>query len=100
MDKGWCYFSRSRCTKKLQRTVSYFTCVSCNNTTAVGVLRYRVEVSVAADTDEGLFVAFNGSMRKLHNIRAYETGHLLVRSSIIHLVSDLMSNVFKPYAGE
>ncbi|WZZ53934.1 hypothetical protein YC2023_054041 [Brassica napus] len=25
MDKGWCYVSCSRCTKKLQRTVSSFT---------------------------------------------------------------------------
>ncbi|KAL0827419.1 hypothetical protein Bca101_051097 [Brassica carinata] len=40
MDKGWCY-------------------VSCS--------RYRVEMSIANDTDEGLFVGFDGEMTKLHS---------------------------------
>ncbi|KAL0667493.1 hypothetical protein Bca4012_030197 [Brassica carinata] len=43
MDKGWCYVSCSRCS------------------------RYRVEMSIANDTDEGLFVGFDGEMTKLHN---------------------------------
>ncbi|KAH0897823.1 LOW QUALITY PROTEIN: hypothetical protein HID58_047391, partial [Brassica napus] len=30
--------------------------------------RYRVEMSIANDTDEGLFVGFDGEMTKLHNI--------------------------------
>ncbi|KAH0871894.1 hypothetical protein HID58_078916, partial [Brassica napus] len=55
MDKGWCYVH-----KNLQRTVSFLTCVSCNNTCVFGVLWYRVEMSIADDTDEGLFVAFDG----------------------------------------
>ncbi|KAF3572786.1 hypothetical protein F2Q69_00063345 [Brassica cretica] len=33
MDKGWCYVSNSRCTKKFQRMVSSFTCATFNNTT-------------------------------------------------------------------
>ncbi|KAH0898198.1 hypothetical protein HID58_047766 [Brassica napus] len=36
--------------RKLQRTVSAFTCVHCNNTNAVGVLRYGVEMVIADDT--------------------------------------------------
>ncbi|KAL0688251.1 hypothetical protein Bca4012_087928 [Brassica carinata] len=39
LDKGWCYVSCSKCFKKLQRSVSSLTCMSCNNTSAVGVLR-------------------------------------------------------------
>ncbi|CAN6896516.1 unnamed protein product [Brassica oleracea] len=39
-DKGCCYVSCSRWTKELQRTVSAFTCVTCNNANVVGVLRY------------------------------------------------------------
>ncbi|KAF3492723.1 hypothetical protein DY000_02053302 [Brassica cretica] len=81
MDKGWCYVSFSSCAKKLQRTASSFTCVPFNNTYAVGVLLYRVEMSVADETGEGLFVCFDGVMTKLHNMRAYEAGHLLVRVS-------------------
>ncbi|KAF8096726.1 hypothetical protein N665_0303s0049 [Sinapis alba] len=77
LDRGWCYVSCSSCSKKLQRTVSSFTCISCNNPNAVGVLRYRVEMSIADDTDEGLFVGFDGEMTKLHNMRAYEAGHLM-----------------------
>lgn len=60
MDKGWCYVSCSNCAKKLQRTASSFTCVPCNNSNAVGILRYRVEISVADETGEGLFVCFDG----------------------------------------
>ncbi|XP_013626344.1 PREDICTED: uncharacterized protein LOC106332432 isoform X2 [Brassica oleracea var. oleracea] len=55
MDKGWCYVSNSRCTKKFQRMVSSFTCATFNNTTPL--------------------VSFE--MHKLHNIRAYEAVHLL-----------------------
>ncbi|KAH0939491.1 hypothetical protein HID58_006952, partial [Brassica napus] len=95
LDKGWCYVSCSNCTKKLQRTVSAFTCLDCNNTNAVGVLKtdvcsicshriyfhwrlYRVEMSIADENVEGLFVCFDGVMTKLHNMRAYEACHLLV----------------------
>ena len=39
-DKGCCYVSFSRWTKELQRTVSAFTCKTCNNVNVVGVLRY------------------------------------------------------------
>lgn len=42
MDIRWCYFSCSRCTKKLQRTISGFTCLTCNNSNDVGVLQYYV----------------------------------------------------------
>ncbi|CAN6894277.1 unnamed protein product [Brassica oleracea] len=40
-DKGCCYVSFSRWTKELQRTVSAFTCKTCNNVNVVGVLRER-----------------------------------------------------------
>ncbi|WZZ35327.1 hypothetical protein YC2023_018728 [Brassica napus] len=45
LDKGWCYVSCSKCFKKLQRSVSSLTCLSCNNTSAVGVLRYVLTLS-------------------------------------------------------
>ncbi|KAF3513166.1 hypothetical protein F2Q69_00004449 [Brassica cretica] len=38
-DKGWCYAACSKCSKKLQRTASAFTCARCNNLHAVGALR-------------------------------------------------------------
>ncbi|KAL0885967.1 hypothetical protein Bca101_009950 [Brassica carinata] len=82
MDKGWCYVSCSHCAKKLQRTVASFTCLSCNNTNAVGVLRYRVEMSVADETGEALFVCFDEVLTKLHNIRAYEADHLLAGDGV------------------
>ncbi|KAG2257285.1 hypothetical protein Bca4012_094462 [Brassica carinata] len=40
-DKGCCYVSCFRWTKELQRTVSAFTCVTCNNANVVGVLRVK-----------------------------------------------------------
>ena len=39
-DKGWCYVACSKCSKKLQRTVTSFECARCNNPHAVGSLRY------------------------------------------------------------
>ncbi|KAF2589440.1 hypothetical protein F2Q70_00039521 [Brassica cretica] len=40
-DKGCCYVSFSRWTNELQRTVSAFTCKTCNNANVGGVLRYE-----------------------------------------------------------
>ncbi|KAL0826996.1 hypothetical protein Bca101_050673 [Brassica carinata] len=39
--------------------------------------RYRVEMSIADETGEGLFGAFDGVMAKLHNMRAHEAVNLL-----------------------
>ncbi|CAN7032884.1 unnamed protein product, partial [Brassica oleracea var. botrytis] len=39
-DKGCCYVSFSRWTNELQRTVSAFTCKTCNNANVGGVLRF------------------------------------------------------------
>ncbi|KAF2533076.1 hypothetical protein F2Q70_00029795 [Brassica cretica] len=55
MDKGWCYVSFSR---------------------------YRMQMSIADDTDEGLFVAFDGEMKKLHNMHTYEAGHLMAGEGV------------------
>ncbi|CAF1710370.1 unnamed protein product [Brassica napus] len=76
-DKGWCYVACSKCSKKLQRTVTSFECARCNNPHAVGSLRYRVEMVVTDDTAEGTFVCFDGVMTKLHNLRASEAVQLL-----------------------
>ncbi|KAF3528621.1 hypothetical protein DY000_02038504 [Brassica cretica] len=81
-DKGWCYVSCSKCFKKLHRSVSTLTCQSCNNTNAVGVLRYRVEMFIADSTGEALFVAFDGVMAKLHNMRANEAVNLLAGDGV------------------
>ncbi|CAN7049502.1 unnamed protein product [Brassica rapa subsp. trilocularis] len=53
-----------------ERTVSAFTCGRCNNSHAVGALRYHVEMAIADDTAEGTFVWFDGVMMKLHSLRA------------------------------
>ncbi|KAF8094782.1 hypothetical protein N665_0353s0013 [Sinapis alba] len=71
-EKGWCYVSCSKCSKKLQRTVSAFTCGRCNNSNDVGSLHYRVEMAISDDTAEGTFVWFDGVMTKLHGLRASE----------------------------
>ncbi|CAH8356247.1 unnamed protein product [Eruca vesicaria subsp. sativa] len=76
-DKGWCYVSCSKCFKKLQRSDSSLACSPCNNTNAVGVLRYRVEMSIADKTGEGLFVGFDGVMPKLFNMRAQDAANVL-----------------------
>ncbi|XP_013635123.1 PREDICTED: uncharacterized protein LOC106340835 isoform X3 [Brassica oleracea var. oleracea] len=81
-DKGWCYVACSKCSKKLQRTVTSFECARCNNPHAVGSLRYRVEMVVTDDTAEWTFVCFDGVMTKLHNLRASEAVQLLAEEGV------------------
>ncbi|KAF3484967.1 hypothetical protein F2Q69_00052070 [Brassica cretica] len=81
-DKGWCYVACSKCSKKLQRTVTSFECARCNNLHAVGSLRYRVEMVVTDDTAEGTFVCFDGVMTKFHNLRASEAVQLLAEEGV------------------
>ncbi|KAL0715297.1 hypothetical protein Bca4012_064619 [Brassica carinata] len=85
IDKGWCYVACSKCSKKLQRTVSALECVRCNNVNAVGTLQYepyRVELSIADDTAEGAFVCFDGVMTKLHNLRASDASQMLIEEGV------------------
>ncbi|CAH8385637.1 unnamed protein product [Eruca vesicaria subsp. sativa] len=81
-EKGWCYVACSKCSKKLQRTVNSFTCERCVNHHAVGSLRYRVEMVIADDTAEGVFVCFDGVMTKLHNLKASEAVKLLAGDGV------------------
>ncbi|CAN7047729.1 unnamed protein product [Brassica oleracea var. botrytis] len=81
-DKGWCYVACSKCSRKLQRSVAAFECARCNNSHAVGSLRYRVEMVVADETAEGTFVCFDGVMKKLHNLRASEAGQMLAEEGV------------------
>uniref|UniRef100_A0A0D3ALF4 Uncharacterized protein n=1 Tax=Brassica oleracea var. oleracea TaxID=109376 RepID=A0A0D3ALF4_BRAOL len=39
---------------------------------------YRMELTIADDTDEGIFVCFDGVMTKLHGLEAHEAGQILV----------------------
>ncbi|KAH0885113.1 hypothetical protein HID58_061209 [Brassica napus] len=43
---------------------------------------YRVEMSIADETGEGLFVAFDGVIAKLHNMRAHEAANLLAGDDV------------------
>ncbi|KAL0672740.1 hypothetical protein Bca4012_000721 [Brassica carinata] len=85
LDKGWCYVSCSNCTKKLQRTVSL------SHVWIVIILMYRVEMSIADETAEGLFVCFDWVMTKLHNMRPYEACHLLAPP----FVADMEGKTYK-----
>ncbi|KAF3605642.1 hypothetical protein DY000_02049983 [Brassica cretica] len=95
-DKGWCYVACSKCSRKLQRSVAAFECARCNNSHAVGSLRYRVEMVVADETAEGTFVCFDGVMTKLHNLRASEAGQMLVRYTYIGITLRLLINMLVP----
>lgn len=79
---GWCYFACTKCSRKLHRTESAFTCVRCDNSHAVGALRYRVELAIADDTNEGFFVCFDGVMTKLHGLQAPEVGQILAEEGV------------------
>lgn len=41
-----------------------------------------MEMCVADETGEALFVCFDGVMTKLHNMRAYEANHLLAGDGV------------------
>ncbi|KAL0898117.1 hypothetical protein Bca101_082078 [Brassica carinata] len=67
LDKGWCYVS---CSKLHQEAPTH--CLSFHLSAL-----YRVEMSIADETADGLFVCFDGVMTRMHNMRAFEAGHLL-----------------------
>ncbi|KAH0942520.1 LOW QUALITY PROTEIN: hypothetical protein HID58_002157 [Brassica napus] len=48
----------------------------------LGLLRYHVEMSIADDTVEGCLCWIRLVMTKLHNVRAYEAGNLIVGTSL------------------
>ncbi|WZZ43611.1 hypothetical protein YC2023_039870 [Brassica napus] len=67
-DKGWCYAACSKCSKKLQRTASAFTCARCNNLHAmlktVGQDELKASsrlLSFFVDHLNNMFVTFNHS---------------------------------------
>ncbi|KAF3541660.1 hypothetical protein F2Q69_00019408 [Brassica cretica] len=69
-EKGWCYIACSKSSRKLKRTESAFTCV------------YRMELTIADDTDEGIFVCSDGVMTKLHGLEAHEAGQILAEDGV------------------
>ncbi|CAN7033551.1 unnamed protein product [Brassica rapa subsp. trilocularis] len=86
---------------KLQREISSFTCIVCDNTSAVGVLRYQVELSVSGQTDETVLVAFDVEMTKLTNIQAAEADHILgvgvnahVDNELPEFIADIVGKTF------
>ncbi|XP_013607716.1 PREDICTED: uncharacterized protein LOC106314385 [Brassica oleracea var. oleracea] len=94
-EKGWCYIGCSKCAKKLQPDEISFTCLSCDRENTTGVLRYRVEFSVADHTDEAVFVAFDIEIAKLTNIQASEAAHILGAG-----VDARVDNDFPPFLNE
>ncbi|KAL0706742.1 hypothetical protein Bca4012_073168 [Brassica carinata] len=78
-DKGWCYIGCSKCSTKLQREISSFTCLFCDKTNAVAAaLMYRVELSVSDLKDDAVFVAFDMEIVTFTSIRASEAAQILV----------------------
>ncbi|KAF3586907.1 hypothetical protein F2Q69_00029121 [Brassica cretica] len=45
-------------------------------------LRYRVEMAISDDTAAGIFVWFDGMMKKLHNLRASEAVQMLAEEGV------------------
>lgn len=54
------------------KEVSSFTCLSCDNNSAVASLRYRAELSVADNTGDAVFITFDLDMARLTNTPAAE----------------------------
>ncbi|CAH2035629.1 unnamed protein product, partial [Thlaspi arvense] len=67
---GWNYVACGRCSKKLVRGLSSFTCTTCNDTNAIGVLTFRVDLVVVDAGEKTNFVIFDRDTRKLTNTTA------------------------------
>ncbi|CAF2140869.1 unnamed protein product [Brassica napus] len=61
-EKEWCYIGCWKLSKKLQREISSFTCIVFDKTNDVGVLRYRVELSVSDKADDAVCLAWNAQI--------------------------------------
>ncbi|CAN7083391.1 unnamed protein product [Brassica oleracea var. botrytis] len=66
-DKGWCYIGSSKCSTKLQRDISSFTCLFCDKT----------NLSVSDLKDDAVFVAFDMEIVNLTSIQAFEAAQIL-----------------------
>ncbi|CAN7077231.1 unnamed protein product [Brassica oleracea var. botrytis] len=64
INNGWCFISCCKCYKKLKREVASLTCPSCNDLNVVGVMRYRVEMSISDATGSTTFVVFDSELCK------------------------------------
>ncbi|CAN6890721.1 unnamed protein product, partial [Brassica oleracea] len=67
-DKGWCYIGCSKCSTKLQREISSFTCLFCDKTNALSVSDLK---------DDAVFVAFDMEIVTFTSIRASEAAQIL-----------------------
>ncbi|CAH8327168.1 unnamed protein product [Eruca vesicaria subsp. sativa] len=76
-DEGWCYIGCSKCSKKLIREETSFTCVHCNESNPVAELRYRVILCVSDASDTAFFLGFDTEIAKLTLIRASESAQIV-----------------------
>ncbi|XP_010484863.1 PREDICTED: uncharacterized protein LOC104763153 [Camelina sativa] len=67
---GWFYIACTKCACKLERGDTTLECKTCNNKNAVGVVRYRVELSVYDNDNVATFVLFDREAYKLTGMRA------------------------------
>ncbi|KAH0872553.1 LOW QUALITY PROTEIN: hypothetical protein HID58_069915 [Brassica napus] len=88
-DKGWCYIGSSKCSTKLQRDISSFTCLFCDKTNVVAALRHRVELSVSDLKDDAVFVAFDMEIH-LKLRKFWHSVNARVYNDIPQFISDIV----------
>ncbi|XP_010555835.1 PREDICTED: uncharacterized protein LOC104825238 [Tarenaya hassleriana] len=75
---GWTYIGCGKYSRKLARASSSLVC---QDTNAVRVIRFRVELIVDDGRDTTFFTVFDRDMTKLFNVRALET----IETNVTHL---------------
>ncbi|KAJ4897815.1 OB-fold-like protein [Raphanus sativus] len=68
LEEGWCYIGCSRCSEKLIREKSSFTCVSCNETNVLAELN---------NTGTSAFLAFDMEVAKLTHVLSSEASQIV-----------------------
>ncbi|KAF8115407.1 hypothetical protein N665_0027s0023 [Sinapis alba] len=88
-EKGWCYAACSNCAKKLQCIDTAFT------SSQFTLYIYRVEMAIADEMAEGVFICFDGVMTKLHILEAHEAECLNPKDSQIPpIITDMEGKTY------
>ncbi|KAL0732111.1 hypothetical protein Bca4012_028205 [Brassica carinata] len=101
---GWYFIACTRCKCKLRQADTSLVCNTCNHTNTVGLIKYRVELTVCDKENVATFVIFDKDTAKLAGRKAAdiledaqdgENGVIDIHNSIPECLEHIVGNTYK-----